>query len=210
MKTRLSQVELNKSYHRLKEKAAFDVDFIVLSISSTIICALGLSLNSLTVVIGSMLISPLLYPLLETAVSAVNFEASKFFKNLFFLILGFCMILLISYLTAIIIDIQVNELFISITDNTEYLPYFLIAFFSGLAGTFSFFWPGIIEAITGIAISIAILPPICMLGIVLANKNGDLESVIKIITFNYSGIFLGSLIVLIIFKILNQRRFVKP
>ena len=43
--------------------------------------------------------------------------------------------------------------------------YFLVALFSGLAGTYAFFAPKIHLALTGIAISVALIPPVVMLGV---------------------------------------------
>ena len=45
------------------------------------------------------------------------------------------------------------------------MDYFFIALFSGLAGTYAFISPRIHEAVAGIAISVALIPPVVMLGI---------------------------------------------
>ena len=62
--------------------------------------------------------------------------------------------------------------------NAAMMDYFLVAFFSGLAGTYAFYSPKIHEAVAGIAISVALIPPVVMLGIGLgiglAKQNTDL------------------------------------
>ena len=71
--------------------------------------------------------------------------------------------------------------------------YFAVAFFSGLAGTFAYFWPGIIEAIAGIAISVALIPPVVMVGIGFARWDMPLlTSSLEIVLINVSGITVGS------------------
>ncbi len=78
------------------------------------------------------------------------------------------------------------------------MDYFLVALFSGLAGTYAFYSPKIHEAVAGIAISVAVIPPIVMLGIGLgigiAKQNTNLVYVSGMIVLgNIIGIYLGSM-----------------
>jgi len=49
-----------------------------------------------------------------------------------------------------------------------------VAFLSVLSSPFMLFWPEIIEAIAGIAISVALVPPAVLVGIGLANLDAHL------------------------------------
>ncbi len=73
------------------------------------------------------------------------------------------------------------------------LDYFLVALFSGLAGMYAFYSPKIHEAVAGIAISVAVIPPVVMrgigLGIGIAKQNNNLMYVSGMIVFgNVIGI----------------------
>jgi uncharacterized membrane protein len=79
------------------------------------------------------------------------------------------------------------------------MDYVLVALFSGLAGTYAFFSPKIHEAVAGIAISVAVIPPIVMLGIGLgigiAKQDANLVLVSgTIVLSNIIGIYLGSIV----------------
>ena len=74
-----------------------------------------------------------------------------------------------------------------------------LRFFPGLAGTYAFYSPKIHEAVAGIAISVAVIPPIVMLGIGLgvgiAKQNTNLVLVSgEIVLANIIGIYLGSIV----------------
>jgi uncharacterized membrane protein len=82
-----------------------------------------------------------------------------------------------------------------IADRLSALPtyYFMVAFLSGVAGTFAFFWPPIVEALAGIAISVALVPPAVMLGIGLAELDSELvHGSAKIVVLNVIGMILGA------------------
>ena len=91
------------------------------------------------------------------------------------------------------------------------MDYFFVAFFSGLAGTYAFFSPKIHEAVAGIAISVALIPPVVMLGIGLglgiAKENANLVFVSSAIVFaNVAGIYLGSIVMVAVLHRISRDR----
>lgn len=87
------------------------------------------------------------------------------------------------------------------------MDYFFVAFFSGLAGTYAFFSPKVHEAVAGIAISVALIPPVVMLGIGIAKENTDLIFVSATIVFaNVIGIYLGSLVMVVVLHQITRNR----
>lgn len=76
------------------------------------------------------------------------------------------------------------------------LDYFMIAMFSGAAGTFAFYWPDLLEAVAGIAISVALLPPVVMISIGLSQGNPVLAGQAALIAaINVLGIVIASCLV---------------
>ena len=61
---RIDRKALHDSYSNLKERAKIDLDFLLLIVVAAIICAFGFKMNSPSVIIGAMVISPLLYPVI--------------------------------------------------------------------------------------------------------------------------------------------------
>ena len=71
----------------------------------------------------------------------------------------------------------------------------------GVASTFSLFWPKIQKSLVGVAISVALIPPIVMCGIGFAQINKEIISESAfIVLINLFGIVLGSLVTMTFVK----------
>ena len=130
---------------------------------SIMIASLGLDLNSAAVIIGAMLISPLMAPILGIGLAVgINDREALFISLRHFLI-------------AILIALVTSTFYFWITPlgsltqqilmRTE--PTFLdglVAVFGGLAGIISTSRKDISNAIPGVAIATALMPPLCVTG----------------------------------------------
>lgn len=135
-----------------------------------LIASIGLNVNSTAVVIGAMLISPLMGPIMGIGLGAgINdFELiKKAFRNLS---------------TAAILSIMTSAVYFFVTPlheaqsellarTTPTLWDVLIAFFGGLAGIIAGSRKEKSNAIPGVAIATALMPPLCTAGYGLANGN---------------------------------------
>jgi len=151
-------------------------------------------MNSASVIVGAMVISPLLYPVICVGAATCQGDWRAFLRAVGTFTMGFL---------AAIAAAAAIDLLHATTFQTELLDrlsasttdYAVVAFFSGLAGTYAFFSPRIHEAITGIAISVALIPPVVMLAIGLAERKADLiRASGTIVLCNVSGIYLGSIV----------------
>ncbi len=140
--------------------------YIFMVVMSCAIAILGLLLSSPAVVIGAMLISPLMGPimLLGFSLSILDFGAlKKAFKSI---VIGLTAAVLISFL--ITVASPLSEATPEILARTR--PNFfdlLVAIFSGLAGGYAVITrKG--EAIVGVAIATALMPPLAVTGYGLA------------------------------------------
>ena len=185
---------LYDSYDELTQRAQIDLDFLLLTVAAAIICALGFKMNTTSVIVGAMVISPLLYPVI--CVGAATYQAD--WRALLEALLTF----MTGFIAAIAAAAAVNLVYAT-TFQSEIIDrlsaagvdYALVAFFSGLAATYAFFSPKMHEAIAGIAISVALIPPAVMLGIGIAEQNSHLVYASGIIVlYNVFGIYLGSIV----------------
>lgn len=206
-RTKITRISLYKSYEKLISLAELDLSFIVLTLGAAAICSFGFRMNSSAVIIGAMVLSPLLY-------SVVSVGVASFKKDWKILIRGI-ITLIIGLIVAIGISIAINLIFstYAYTDSeivTRFgatpLNYFFVAFFSGLVGTFAFFWPGDLEKIVGIAISVALIPPVVLTGLGIANLDYQffMRSLIIVLT-NIVGIYLGSFLMFVGLHFLSKR-----
>lgn len=210
MRGHITQKILNDSYYDLTERAKIDLDFLLLTVAAAAICALGFKMNSATIIVGAMVISPLLFPVICAGAATYQADWSAFFRAVGTFAVGF--------LAAIAAAVVVG-LFYATTFRSEIVDrlsesigdYILVAFFSGLAGTYAFFSPKIHEAVAGIAISVALIPPVVMLGIGLglglAKQNTNLVLVSgTIVLGNVIGIYLGSVVMVAMLHRISRDR----
>jgi len=189
---KITKEGLIKSYKSLIERARLDLDFIFLTAGAAAICSFGFKMNSPAVIVGAMVISPLLYSVVSIGASFFEKDWKSFKSGLVTLSVG--LMIAIGVATIINLFFFINHQS-EIVDRLSSAPvdYFLVAFFSGLVGTFAFFWPDIIEAVAGIAISVALIPPVVMVGIGIANWDTIFVIIsLEIILINILGIFAGS------------------
>lgn len=131
------------------------------------ICSLGLNVNSAAVVIGAMLVSPIMGPIIGMGFGIATTDLHLLKKALS------------NYLFAGLVGIIASTLYFSLTPinvaQTEMLARtspniydVLIAFFGGLAGIIAIASKMKGNVIPGVAIATALMPPLCTAGYGLA------------------------------------------
>ena len=139
---------------------------------SIVIASIGLSQNSQAVIIGAMLISPLMSPILGIGLGVGINDHDTLFKSLHHLGLAILITLVTS--TIYFAFTPFNEFTEEIRARTQ--PTFLeifIAVFGGIAGIVSIARKDISTTLPGVAIATALMPPLCVTGYGIANGNWD-------------------------------------
>ena len=132
-------------------------------VCSIMIASLGLNLNSGAVIIGAMLISPLMNPILGVGLGIGTNNRELLFLSL----KNFGIAMLIALVTSVIyfsltpIDVFTEEMRAR-TEPT--ILDALVAVFGGLAGIISVTRLDKTNAIPGVAIATALMPPLCVAG----------------------------------------------
>ena len=132
--------------------------------------SLGLNVNSTAVIIGAMLISPLMGPIMGIGLSVGlnDFELMKRSFKSFLVATAFSVATSTSFFLISPIDEAQSEL-LARTSPTIYDV--LIALFGGLAGVVAFSTKEKGNVIPGVAIATALMPPLCTAGFGLATGN---------------------------------------
>lgn len=139
-------------------------------IFATFIASLGLNTNSTAVIIGAMLISPLMGPIMGfgLGLGISDFELIKrSFRN-------FAIATVFSVITSSIYFLisPISEAQSELLTRTQPTLYdVLIAFFGGLAGIVASSTKSKGNVIPGVAIATALMPPLCTAGFGLATGN---------------------------------------
>ena len=162
----------------------------ILLVLSTIIATAGLLSDSAAVVIGAMLVAPLMNPVMAAAGSVVMGWSHRFYASLW---LVFLMGIVALALSALIAALSPELIFIPEQVQARTRPtYFdlLIALAAGSAGAYTIARKES-GAIPGVAVAVALLPPLASAGILLTT--GDFELTIRAIV-----LFLTNLVAMIL------------
>jgi uncharacterized hydrophobic protein (TIGR00271 family) len=144
-----------------------------LLVCSIMIASLGLDLNSGAVIIGAMLISPLMAPILGVGLSVAINDREALGISLQHFTLAIVIALVTS--TAYFAISPLGDITDEIQQRTSpNLLDGLVAIFGGLAGIISTSRREKSSAIPGVAIATALMPPLCVTGYGLANQNWDI------------------------------------
>ncbi len=188
-----------KTKAHLEEYSSPSYSFFLLILLSSAIATLGLLLNNTAIVIGAMVVAPLITPIFGFSLSLLIFQLKKMTSTLLMLFSGTLIAITIAALLGFFMTFIEGH---TLSLNAEILirikpdfMFFLVALFSGIAGSYAYAKPEKIAAIAGIAISVALIPPlaVCGLGIVFSDWNLVSQSLL-LYGFNLSGICLGSII----------------
>jgi uncharacterized hydrophobic protein (TIGR00271 family) len=189
-----------KTVDELFEQSQPSSVYYTLLVLSIFIVTSGLLLNNAPIVIGGMLVTPLLTPILVISLSITAAEP-KALKS---------PILLVLKSTAITIGIagiltlafgltEVEQVFIN--DLRTAILYFIVAASAGVAATFAWVRKQVSDILPGVSIAVALVPPLCLIGINLGALDFEASRYYLLIyVLNLVGIIVGSLVIFSLLK----------
>ncbi len=138
--------------------------FFFLLISATVLATLGLLANSTAVIIGAMIVAPLMNPILSMSFGVVTGNWTLYKRSLVTVLLGIACAILVSYWISALLPVSIvrSEIMGRTSPNLIDLG---IAIAAGAAGSFSLTRQSIASSIAGVAIAVALVPPLCVVGI---------------------------------------------
>ncbi len=189
---------------KLMENSTPDFDYFYLIGLSTVMASLGLLMNNGAIVIGSMLIAPLMYPILSVALGLVmmghNITVLQRALRTLFKSLGAG--LLLSVIAAFFFGNEATYHTAEVLARTEPSHlHLLVALVAGAAVAYMLARPEWGDALPGVAIAVALIPPLATMGIGIAALDPEIiRGATMILTLNLFGI---TAIAVIIFLLMN-------
>ncbi|NDJ52593.1 MAG: DUF389 domain-containing protein [Chloroflexi bacterium] len=183
----------------IKENSSVNINYYVLIALSAMIATLGLLLNSPAVIIGAMLVAPLMGPIVAAAGGIAFGTPERIREALTALLQGTLLAIFLAILTTTLspIDFATPEVLARTRPNLLDLG---VALVSGLAGAYVIAREEVSNALPGVAIAAALMPPVCTIGIGIAL--GDVQiagGATLLFTANLAGIvFAGAAIFLLL------------
>ncbi|MGC9359569.1 MAG: DUF389 domain-containing protein [Anaerolineae bacterium] len=160
----LTMQERISIYQTVRRGARTDADFYVMMVLATAIAALGLLLNSSAVIIGAMIIAPLMSALLGLSLGVVQGDFWLVRVSIRTLLLGIVLSLGVSILLAVIVP-QRKVTAEMIGRSSPTLLDLAVALASGAAAAYASSRRDVANALAGVAIAVALLPPLATVGL---------------------------------------------
>jgi len=195
----LSQEDQKRVYSEVVDLTKGPTDFYVFILFSSLIATLGLLINSAAVIIGAMIVAPLMNPILVVSMGVVRGNLNIIKEGAKHLLLGTMGALAISYI--ILIPIPEIKLTAEIMARTQPNLYDLIvALTAGAAGAYATGKSKMFLSLPGVAIAVALMPPLTTtgIGLYLQNPSVYLGSFLLFLT-NLGGINLGAILIFLLF-----------
>ena len=188
-KLRISREEL---FSDVVESTRLNNIFILMTVLSTIVVAIGLLKDNVAVIIGAMVIAPFLGPNVALALSSVLAEKKLGSDAIKTLAVGIAVAIIFSTGIGLIIEVDTGMVEISSRTVTDYSD-ILLALASGAAGVLAF-TAGASAAVIGVMVAVALLPPLTVFGLLLGSGEYSLAAgalllfITNIICVNLAGI----------------------
>ena len=165
----VGSVDQEQVIERIVGESGWSGRYLFMTMMSAGIAVLGLLLSSPAVVIGAMLISPLMNPILGLGFSLALFDFSETRRSLTALIAGALVAVAFTALIVLVSPLKASTAEILARTRPNLFD-LLVALFAALAGTFAII-RGRGETIVGVAIATALMPPLAVVGYGLATWN---------------------------------------
>jgi uncharacterized hydrophobic protein (TIGR00271 family) len=158
-------------YHSILEASTLDPEYLTMLVLSALIALLGLLQNSAAVIIGAMLISPLMNPILAGGLALILGDWKLGRKTAAVLLISIGAAILVTWFVAMVVPLRQPTAEILARTNPNLLDLF-IAMLSGLAGTLAMrATSAAFTIIPGVAIAVAVVPPLATVGYGLSSGN---------------------------------------
>ncbi|MFH1564509.1 MAG: DUF389 domain-containing protein [bacterium] len=203
---KLCQVDRHKFCSHIINSSSPKPDFYFLIILSTLIVALGLLANNIILVIGGMLVTPLLSPLLAIALGLVIGDLKVTLRSVKIFLNSLVFVIFVAFVVGSLGSANIAEIDL-IAMMTPSLLAFFIAVVAGLAASYAWAKPGLNETLPGVSIAVTLIPPLTAIGLAAAGQNWIiLITLLKVLLLNIFGIILASFVVFTLMDFYKARK----
>jgi len=173
---------------------------------SVIVAIMGLSANSAALVIGAMLIAPLMTPVLGIAAAIAMALGDATMRAAFTVWCATVGAILVSYLIAGALpgELLTDEVLARTAPDARDL---VVALAAGVAGSYATARPDVSSSLPGVAIAVALVPPLAVVGITLRAGETDLAlGALLLYATNLAAIVTVSSIIFVVAGFVPGRR----
>lgn len=161
---RATTEEFQDLFKVLRENSRVSASFIIMMILSTLIATFGLFADSSPVIIGAMILAPIISPIVSFSMGMVRYEVTMLKKAIVTILAGTIVCLFFSAGVTLLVPLRIltSEISARLSPNLLDLG---IAVASGVAAAYAHADEEIARSLAGVAIAVALVPPLAVAGI---------------------------------------------
>ncbi|HIQ28058.1 MAG TPA: TIGR00341 family protein, partial [Sulfurovum sp.] len=159
-----SQEQYTSLFTNLREESRLSQNFMVLLILAAMIATFGLFINSSSVIIGAMLLAPLMQPIVSLSMGVLRQDTALEIHGAKTIVIGVAFVLATAAFIALFTPIEQLTSEMESRLSPTILDLF-VAVASGAAAAYAKSNEKILGSLAGVAIAVALVPPIAVAGI---------------------------------------------
>ncbi len=189
-----SFIQLQQLETGLLAESTPDLSYLILTVGSCAIATFGLLSNSTAVIIGAMIIAPLMLPIRGLAFGALKGNGMLFRRGLAALTIGTVLAVVLAWMLGKLVGIASFDSEVLARSEPTLLDLGIAVAAGGISG-YAKVQPKISESLAGTAIAVALMPPLCVIGLGLSQANWNLsQGAMLLYLTNLLGITLSCMV----------------
>lgn len=183
--------------------------YFLMVIFSVSMASLGILLDSMVVLIGSMLLAPVLYPVLGIGMGLAVSDFRLTIWSAYTLIQSMAIALIFAVLVGLAFTKPTADLSLvrAMSDTESLFMYLLVSLIAGLAASFSLAKTEMSESFSGIAVAVSLVPPLALAGLAGTELAYDLTVQMALLFgSNVAGVIAGSALIFLLMRFETKRR----
>jgi len=204
----VTEAEKNEAIETIITHATPRQDFFVMLMLSVSMAAFGVLLNSTVILIGSMLIAPLLYPILSLALGFIVADDKLMARSFVTLVKSVGYALAAGVIIGFLFSSREVGAFtiVNALGSPVSLMYMVVAAIAGFAAAFAMARPKLNDTLPGVAISVSLVPPLATAGIALSLLDWTaFSNALLLFLANVIGIVFSAMIVFALLRLSVKR-----
>jgi uncharacterized hydrophobic protein (TIGR00271 family) len=196
---RMTMAERVETYREVRRGARPQADFFFMTGFAAAIASLGLIMNSAAVVIGAMVIAPLMTAILGVSLGIVQGDVRLLWQAAGTTLRGAALAALIGLLVGLAIPLYTPTSEILSRTQPQLID-LVVAILSGAAGAYAQCRRNVLGALAGVAVAVALVPPLAIIGIGVRLRSGTIAGGALLLFFtNLSAIISAGSVVFLLF-----------
>lgn len=193
-KAELIRASRHELYNVVHSSSKINKSFTWFLVLSALVATAGIIKNSPAIVIGAMVIAPLIGPFTSLAFASILGDYKLMRQSVITSLYGLAVPLIIAGLFGFFFDLPMASDEFQARTNIEVLD-IAVALAAGAAGALSFI-KRVSEALVGVMVSVALLPPTVVFGMMLGSAHWSLAvTPLLLLLVNISSIILSAILV---------------